>query len=355
MIPTTTTPLFSANQKRLLLFAAILLSIVLISIILKQLASILKPFLIAVFLVNILEPGVSFLSSKKIPRALCYLIMILIVFLCLYFLGVLVYANLEGFTKNSLAYENKLNTLFGGMLKRFGIIDSTSAFKLRDFSFLKWLPTGSLSAFFSRSLGSFFDLLGNSTIVAFFMLFLIAETHLFQTRIIKAYGNEKANSILKIIQNVSASVRKYILIKLFISLGTAVLATAIMAFFQLDFYAFFGFLVFILNFIPYIGSIIATVLPVLFAFLQYDSAWTAVWLMIALIVIQNVMGSILEPQIAGRRLNLSPLIVLISVMFWGWLWGSIGMLLSIPILATIRIIFENFEATKTLAVMMSEM
>lgn len=351
----TTKDYFSVHQKRMLLVVTLLLSLVLISIILRELDSILKPFFIAIFMVYVLEPGVSFLAHKKIPRVLCYLIMVLIVFVLFYLLGVLIYAHLEGFTQNSLVYETKLSNLIGGILKQLGIIESTSEMKLRDMTFLKWLPTGSITAFFSKSLGNFFDLIGNSAVVAFFMLFLIAEAQRFGKRIRVAYGEERANQILEMIQNINQNVRKYILVKLGISFGTALIATSVMGIFGLDFFILLGVFTFLLNFIPYIGSILATVLPTVIAFLQFDSSWTAFWLLVILMVVQNTMGSIIEPKITGKQLNLSPLIVLISVMFWGWLWGAVGMILSIPIMATIRIIFEHIEATRSFAVMMSDL
>jgi predicted PurR-regulated permease PerM len=350
-----TTNYFSAPEKRLIQVSAILLSLVLISIILRELDSILKPFFIAIFMVYVLEPGVSFLAQKKIPRTLCYLIMVLIVFVLFYLLGVLIYANIEDFTRNFPAYETRLSNFIAGILKQFGIIENVSEIKLRDMKFLQWLPSDSVTTFFSTSLGSFFDLIGNSAVVAFFMLFLIAEAQRFGKRIQVAYGAERANQALSLIQNINQNIRKYILVKLGVSFGTAVLAAMAMGFFRLDFFILFGVLTFLLNFIPYIGSIVATILPVVIAFLQFHSPWTAFWLLVILLVIQNLMGSVLEPKITGRQLNLSPLIVLISVMFWGWIWGAVGMLLSIPIITTIHIIFENIAATRSIAVMMSDL
>ena len=346
---------FSPNQKRIIVLTAILLCLVLISIILQELESILKPFFVAVFMVILLEPGVIFLIKLKIPRVVAYLIMILLVFVVLYLMGMVLYANLDGVTRNILDYEAKLNSIIGGSLKKFGIIDKTAVFKLRELAFMKWLPTGSITAFFRSSLGTFFDLIGNGAVVLFFMLFIIAEIHIFKRRMIQAYGEEKSQYILTMVQNINRRVQQYILVKLGVSLGTGILATVIMALFGLDLFGFFGVLVFILNFIPYLGSIIATIFPVIIAFLQYDSPWTAVWLLIILIVVQNLMGTLIEPRVAGKRLNLSPLIVLISVMFWGWLWGSVGMLLSIPILATIHIILKNTSATRGVALLISDL
>jgi len=345
----------SSHEKQVSLLAAILLSLVLISIILRELDSIFKPLFIAVFMVYVLEPGVSFLARKKIPRSLGYLIAGAVVLILFYLLGMLIRVNLVDFSQNFQSYESRLTNLIGSVLTRFGIIEETAELNLRDLKFLKWLPSDSLTAFFSSSVGSFLDLIGNSAVVVFCMLFLIAEARRFEKRIQVAYGAERASQVLRMIENINENIRKYILVKLGISFGTGLLAAIAMGCFQLDFVVLFGVLTFLLNFIPYIGSIIATFFPVIIAFLQFTSPWPAFWLLIILLVIQNGMGSILEPQITGKQLNLSPLVVLISVMFWGWLWGGVGMLLSIPIMATIRIIFENIESTRPLAVLMSDL
>lgn len=344
-----------SHERQIFLLAAILLSLVLISIILRELDSIFKPLFIAIFMVYVLDSGVSFLARKKIPRSLGYLIVGAGVLILFFLLGVLIRANLVDFSQNFQSYESRLTNLIGSILSRFGIIEVTSDFNLRDLKFLKWLPSDSITAFFSSSVSSFLDLIGNSAVVAFCMLFLIAEARRFEKRIQVAYGAERAIQVLRMIENINQNIRKYILVKLGISFGTGLLAAIAMGFFQLDFFVLFGVLTFLLNFIPYIGSIVATVFPVIIAFLQFPSPWPAVWMLIILLVIQNGMGSILEPQITGKQLNLSPLVVLISVMFWGWLWGAVGMLLSIPIMATIRIIFENIESTRSFAVLMSDL
>lgn len=346
---------FSPTQRRVITVGGLLLSLVLVSIILRELGSILKPFFIAIFLCYLMEPGVSFLASKRIPRALCYLIMVLVVLLIIYSLGMLIYANLANFSVGLEKYETKLTAFTGDILKNLSVIGPEKKFSFRDMSFLKLIPSGSIAALFRNSLGSFINLLGNSVVIVFFMLFLIAEAQVFKKRIFKAYGESRASELMDIVSSINRGIRKYILVKISISFLTAVIATIVMAIFGLDLFILLGVLTFIFNFIPYIGSIIATIFPIIIALLQFDfSPWTALWIGLLLIATQNVMGSIFEPKIMGDQLDLSPLVVLISLWFWGWLWGIVGMILSIPIMATIKIILEHVEATKSTAVMMSK-
>lgn len=114
-----------------------------------------------------------------------------------------------------------------------------------------------------------------------------------------------------------------------------------------------GVLTFLLNFIPNIGSVLATLPPVAVALFQTGSALNALLVALALIVVQMIVGNVLEPRLMGKGLNLSPLLVLLSLLFWGWMWGVVGMLIAVPLTAAIKIACEQLEATRPVAVLMS--
>ena len=120
-----------------------------------------------------------------------------------------------------------------------------------------------------------------------------------------------------------------------------------------DFALLWGTLVFILNFIPTIGSIVATVPPIAITFFQFGSIGKTIVVAILLIATQLIVGNILEPKIMGRGLKLSPMVVLLSLIFWGWIWGIPGMLLSVPLTAAIRIGMEQLDSTRTIAELIS--
>jgi predicted PurR-regulated permease PerM len=119
-----------------------------------------------------------------------------------------------------------------------------------------------------------------------------------------------------------------------------------------EFAIIWGLLAFLLNFIPNIGSVIATILPLPIVYIQFGHFSTVFWVALFLIGIQAVIGNFLDPRIVGKSLHLSPLVVLFSLMFWGWLWGFIGMFLAVPISVIIKIIFENSQSLKFLSVLM---
>jgi AI-2 transport protein TqsA len=120
-----------------------------------------------------------------------------------------------------------------------------------------------------------------------------------------------------------------------------------------EFAIIWGLLTFLLNFIPNIGSVIATILPLLIAFIQFDSVGTLFWLALLLSGVQMIIGNFIDPRVVGRSVNLSPLVVLCSLMFWGWLWGFIGMFLAVPISVIIKIVFENTRSLKFISILMS--
>jgi hypothetical protein len=116
--------------------------------------------------------------------------------------------------------------------------------------------------------------------------------------------------------------------------------------------AFFGFLAFVLNFIPDIGSLIATALRVGFAFFQFGTFWTPFWILVITVGLDSIFGYFIEPKIMGKGLGLSPLLVFFSLLFWGWLWGIPGMILSVPLTAVIKIVCQNVPALRPVAVLM---
>lgn len=162
----------------------------------------------------------------------------------------------------------------------------------------------------------------------------------------------KGDTDSRLIENMSriqGSILSYLMIKMLISLLTGILVYLTCLFFDLNFAFFFGFIAFLLNFIPSIGSIIATIPPVLMAFIQFDTFQPVIFLLLILSSIQMVMGNLVEPIITGDRLKLNTLTVIFGLVFWGYIWGLAGMIISIPLLVLLKLIFEHFPDTQIFA------
>ena len=129
--------------------------------------------------------------------------------------------------------------------------------------------------------------------------------------------------------NINRGVQRYLITKTLISLITGILAYLILLLFGVDFPLVWGLLTFLLNYIPNIGSVIATIPPVFVVFVQHGSAFPALWVALLLIGVQSTMGNFVEPRAMGKSLNLSPLVVILSLIFWGFIWGPVGMVLAV--------------------------
>ena len=152
-------------------------------------------------------------------------------------------------------------------------------------------------------------------------------------------------------RSISSQIGKYLALQFFISLATGLCVWLALIILGVDFPVTWGALAFFLNFIPTVGSIAASIPPILVALVQFPSFWPAVFTLIVLLVIQMTIGNIISPKIMGDRLHLSPMVVLVSLVFWGWLWG-LWALCSVPIASAIKIVCENIEALRPISVMM---
>jgi predicted PurR-regulated permease PerM len=191
-------------------------------------------------------------------------------------------------------------------------------------------------------------------IVLIYTLFLLLEYRMFGKKIKYIFTDKKKyKSFMKSLEKINQDIRTYVKIKTSSSLITAVLSFIVMAAVRVDLAVFWALLIFILNFIPTIGSIIAVSFPILLSVVQFDSWLPTIILSIFLVSIQIVIGNILEPRFMGKSLNLSPLVIILSLSIWGSIWGIVGMFLCIPIMVILNIILAKFDKTRGLAVMFS--
>lgn len=314
--------------------------------------TIILPFMIALFLTFILDPVVSLLTRWKIPVSLAVFLTILFAFIILYLLGMLVYANVQNFVEKFPEYEVQLRESLGNFSVNFEQWFG-KPLTLQGWEEINWLDTLQSLSIPKRvltSVGTFVTFVLKMLLVIIFIAYLLSGKRYISKKIYLAFPENQAKRIVTIIENVTDQVQKYIGAKTLVSFITGVISIIIFYAFGLDFAIFWGFIIFLFNYIPNIGSIIASLLPVLFSLLQFGSIPVAFWIMISMIILQLSMGNILEPRLMGRTLNLSPLIVILSLIFWGYIWGVAGMILAVPILATLTIIFENIESLKPLSV-----
>lgn len=200
----------------------------------------------------------------------------------------------------------------------------------------------------------FGNFLVNLGLIVIYMFFLFMEQRYISGKLTSVSPTEKQlKQISKLLREIDHDVQTYIGVKTFVSLLTGVISWTIMWLAGLEFAGFWALLIFVLNFIPNLGSIIATILPGIMALVQFESFAPFSVILLGIGTIQFLIGNVLEPAMMGRSLNISPLVIIISLVAWGVLWGIAGMFLSIPITMVAILIMYNFENTRWIALLLS--
>jgi len=182
-----------------------------------------------------------------------------------------------------------------------------------------------------------------------FWVFMIMGKNKFEERLKIAFSSSSVD-IDKQIQAIDEQLQSYLIIKTLISLATGVTFTVILTIYGIDFALIWGLLAFVLNYIPNIGSLLATLFPILIALLDYGFGFTSISIAVLLLIAQNIYGNIIEPKFLGKTMDLSPVFILMSLIFWGWAWGIVGMFLAVPIAALLKIFCSNIDPLKPIAI-----
>lgn len=202
---------------------------------------------------------------------------------------------------------------------------------------------------------SFSSILANLFMILLYTIFMLAERGTIPIKLNAIFpAADDREDVNEVLERIGNAVQQYLSVKTLVSFLTGVLGYIILVLFGVDFPVLWAFLIFLLNFIPYLGAFIATILPALLAIFQFESLLTGFFVFLAIQGIQTVMGSIVEPRISGKTLNLSPTIVLFSLAFWGTLWGFSGLAIAIPLTSVLVISLAEFPSTRNVAILLSE-
>lgn len=295
--------------------------------------SIMIPFVLSIFLYLIISPLMVWMQIKlKVPSFLALIITIVFFIGVFSLITLLASSSIDSFLNGAGQYKGKVQSAaayieqqahsFGYDLSSYDLRGKIQSLPI--FSFLKGL-TGSMISMFS-----------NTILVIIFTLFLLT-------------GESTSKHELGTFEEIKRSISKYVSTKLLLSLVTGALSYIVFLIADLELAIMFGMLTFLLNFIPNIGSIIAVILPMPVLLLQFGFGWQTVLVIISTTLFQVIIGNILEPKLMGESMDLHPVTILLFLTFWGFIWGIPGMFLSVPITATLKIIFNKMELTKPIA------
>ena len=312
----------------LLVLAAVAVTVALI-----YTRTVMVPFVLALLFYYIVSPIVDGMQTRlKMPRGVSIFIALLCVGGLLTLLVMLITVSTRGLADSAPIYRERIQSMAQGV---FSILDRFQI-DLGQNDIVDGLRQLPIFSVVRSTAGGVVSFVSSSVLVLIFTIFLLA-------------GRQPQETRPAIYAEIDVKIRRYLLTKVTVSAVTGLLVWAILAVMGLDLALVFGVLAFFLNFIPNVGSVIATLLPIPLAFVQFDSA-VRIALVIALPgVVQMTVGNVLEPKLMGEGLDLHPISILLALVFWGLIWGVVGMLLAAPITAVLRIVLDRFETTRPIA------
>ena len=255
--------------------------------------------------------------------------------------------NISGVIASVPDYERRIESALRG-------VNATVPFDLPD-SIPRLLQSGNVQGWFRDVAGAFASFLGNLGLVLAFVLFLYISQQTFGQRLNKAFSDtSRLRHTRRIITRIQQQVRAYLWAKTLMSLLTALVCGVVLWLAGLNYWLFWALWIFLLNFVPYIGSIMGVLLPTLLALVQFDNPALVTTVFVLLTATQVTIDNVVEPQFMGKTLNVDPLVVMVSLVLWGSLWGMVGVFLAIPMTAIVIFIFYQFPGTRWIAVLLSQ-
>lgn len=311
---------------------------------LRAAQSIVVPLMLAVFAALIASPVLLWMERKGVPTWVSVFAIVLAMVAVVGIIGYVAGASVQDFSDRLPFYKQQFQAR---LTKATSNMSEDAAAAVRDlFDVFDPAKAMSLAAGLLTGVGG---ALTNATLIVFILIFILLEVSGFQKKLHLAIPHSR--QVMDYISEVAHSIKRYLAIKTLISLATGLTAGGMVALLGVDFAILWGLLAFLLNYIPSIGSILAAIPPVLLALVQIGPG-AALAVTTGYVLINAVYGNLVEPRLAGRGVGLSPLVVFLSLVFWGWVLGPVGMLVSVPLTASIKIALESTESTRWAAILL---
>jgi len=314
-------------------------------------SAVLVPLAIAILIWHLLNALAGFYrrlapGERRLPGWLCYLAALLTMFGALAVMVELIMDNVAQVSEAAPAYEDNLRSLLNSMYDLVGLKTAPSFTQI-----VEQISVGSVITQVAGTLGG---VARSAGIVIVYVVFLLLEQSIFEKKLhalLKDPG--RAERLHRLLARISRQIEGYLWVKTLTSLLTGVVSFTIMWSVGVDFAGFWALVIFLLNFIPIIGALLGVTFPSLLALVQFESIGPFLVTSIALSATQFVVGNLIEPRLMGRKLHLSPLVILLALAFWSMLWGVVGMFLCVPITVILMIICGHFAPTRPIAIMLS--
>ena len=331
---------FSKTSRAVMVVAAL----VIIIAGMKQAASLLVPLLLSIFIAVLCFPVMSGMQKKGIGKNASLFLVIAMIFVVGVLIALLVGNSVDDFSRNLPAYQTRItqqwHTLIQWMLEQGVVLPS-------DFLSTNLDPKAAMKMVASI-LSGFGNVLANSFLIFLTVIFILLEGGGLSKKIALINGSQKDSDFLDVF---AEKLRQYMSIKTWMSIATGMLVAIWLWILGVDYPALWGMMAFMLNYVPNIGSIIAAVPAVLLALIQIGTG-SAVLVMAGYMVINIVVGNVVEPKYMGKGLGLSTLVVFLSLVFWGWVLGTAGMLLSVPLTVAVKLALDSKKESQWLGTLL---
>jgi predicted PurR-regulated permease PerM len=316
---------------------------------LRYASAILLPSALGLFLAVLSLPVMLWLRHRRVPSWLAIFIPVVMNIAVIGLLVLVVSQSVSQFQTRIGFYVRELQAIQSSW---FVAIEARTGITLTDYVNMQLVDPGAVVDLARGAVGRAAQFVGTALMVFLIMAFMLSEATVFpeKFRYIMGEGEPKGGRMTKVV----TEVQSYLGIKTVISLATGVVLGAWAWVMNLDFPVLLGLIAFLLNYIPTVGSIIAAIPAVLLSLILVGTAGHAVLVTLGYVVVNTLFGNILEPNLMGRRLGLSTLVVILSLLFWGWAWGPLGALLSVPLTVVVKIWLENTHDLKWVAILLDK-
>lgn len=335
------------NSNTLLKINLTIISLVIVFYILYIGASLIIPFVIALLLAFSLISTYSFFKKFIKIGFLSFLLSLFIYVFIIWLLINIINTNIENIVDKAPFYQDQL---------RFFIDKNVVKFWIEEWDFYQKIWSYiDLQVIFTSMATLLTNMLSYIWIILFYLIFILLEYKFFSKKLnLLIKDKDKKKKIFDILYEIKHDIRSYFVIKTIVSLLTWFFSYILMQSVWLDFALFWAFIIFVLNFIPNIWSVIAVFFPVILSLVQFNDYYHFFIVLSWLVFIQMIIGNYIDPKLTWNKLNLSPLVILIALVFWWLIWGIIGAILSVPIMVILSIVFSKFDETKSIAILLSE-
>jgi AI-2 transport protein TqsA len=307
--------------------------------------SLITPFLLAIFISIICNAPIAWLEDRRVPKGLAIIIVIIGMLMVFFGIGYLIGGSLASFSVDTGKYEARLGETINSAIQ----ILNNKGLNISPDQVKSLVEPGRILQFTAGALNQFAGIMGNGFLILITILFILMEFSSFSVKAAAIFV--RPDQSIGYFTRITKNIRHYLWIKTITSFMVAVLIYIALLIIGVDYAILWALIAFMMNYIPSIGSIIAVIPALLFALVQFGIGG-ALWTLAAYLVINNVIAIAVEPRMMGKGLGLSTLVVFMSLFFWGFIFGIIGMFLSVPLTMAMKIIFEQNEKTRWIAILL---